>query len=278
MRGIIVAVTEGRDQETGRRPVYRIYIDEVGNPDLESSDNPNHRFLSLTGVILSLDYVKATLHPQIESLKAKYFDTHPDEPIVLHRKDLMNAKHPFRRLKDSRVRRQFDKDLLTLLASWQYTVVSICIDKKQHKKTYRVWTYDPYHYCLEVMLERFVLFLENMNSPGDVMAEARGGKSDMRLKKSFNRLWREGTRYVSGERFQAAMTSRQLKVKPKAYNISGLQLADLVAHPSRNEILKDHELLPRQIAPFASEVIKILQQKYYQSHDRTKVFGKKLLP
>ncbi len=30
---------------------YRIYIDEVGNPDLGSSDDPNHRFLSLTGVI-----------------------------------------------------------------------------------------------------------------------------------------------------------------------------------------------------------------------------------
>jgi hypothetical protein len=24
---------------------YRIYIDEVGNPDLESCDDPNHRFL-----------------------------------------------------------------------------------------------------------------------------------------------------------------------------------------------------------------------------------------
>jgi hypothetical protein len=32
---------------------HRIYIDEVGNPDLESSDDPNHRFLSLTGVIHS---------------------------------------------------------------------------------------------------------------------------------------------------------------------------------------------------------------------------------
>ena len=35
---------------------YRIYIDEVGNPDLESCDDPNHRFLSLTGVIVALDY------------------------------------------------------------------------------------------------------------------------------------------------------------------------------------------------------------------------------
>ena len=30
---------------------YRMYIDEVGNPNLGSSDNPNHRFLSLTGVL-----------------------------------------------------------------------------------------------------------------------------------------------------------------------------------------------------------------------------------
>jgi len=31
---------------------YRIYIDEVGNAGIESSDNLNHQFLSLTGVIL----------------------------------------------------------------------------------------------------------------------------------------------------------------------------------------------------------------------------------
>ena len=62
---------------------YRIYIDEVGNPDLGSSDNPNHRFLSLTGVILELDYVQSILHPQMEKLKEKFFKSHPDEPIIL---------------------------------------------------------------------------------------------------------------------------------------------------------------------------------------------------
>ena len=34
---------------------YRIYIDEVGNPDLDSSEHPNHRYLSLTGVIFDPD-------------------------------------------------------------------------------------------------------------------------------------------------------------------------------------------------------------------------------
>jgi hypothetical protein len=35
---------------------FRIYIDEVGNPDLESSDDLNHRFLSLTGIVLEDQY------------------------------------------------------------------------------------------------------------------------------------------------------------------------------------------------------------------------------
>ena len=48
-------------------------------------------------------------------------------------------------------------------------------------------------------------------------------------------------------------------MKPKANNISGLQLADIVAHPSRNEILEENGLLERPIAPFARKIIAILQ-------------------
>jgi len=258
---------------------YRIYIDEVGNPDLESSDNPNHRFLSLTGIILELDYVKSVLHPQMEALKAKYFDYHPDEPIVFHRKDIMNAKPPFQNLKDPSVRKRFDGDLLSLLRSWEYVVISVCLDKKKHKETYTRWRYDPYHYCLEILLERYVLFLGRIDARGDAMAESRGGKEDRRLKDSFLRLWKQGTDYIEGENFQATLTSKRLKVKPKANNIAGLQLADLVAHPSRNEMLHEQGLLSTnlgtKLSPFAKSVIKILEAKYDRQQD--KIFGKKFI-
>ena len=67
---------------------YRLYVDEVGNHHLGSSNIPAERFLSLTGVIIDLDYVKSTIHPQMESLKEKYFIYHPDEPIIFHRKEI----------------------------------------------------------------------------------------------------------------------------------------------------------------------------------------------
>ena len=66
-----------------------------------------------------------------------------------------------------------------------------------------------------------------------------------------------------------------MKVKPKINNISGLQLADLVAHPSRNEILTEQKLLDRPPAPFAQRVIQVLQVKYDQ--DGGRIFGKKFL-
>ena len=109
---------------------YRMYVDEVGNPDLQSSDNPNHRFLSLTGVIIDLNYVKDVLHPEMEALKVRYFGSHPDESVILHRKEMLNARHPFQALKDPKTREDFDKGLLKLLKRWEYTVITVCLDKK----------------------------------------------------------------------------------------------------------------------------------------------------
>ncbi len=151
------------------KPAYRLYVDEVGNSDLESSTDPNHRFLSLTGVVLELSYVADVLHKQIEGLKKRFIGAHPDEPVILHRKEMVNATGPFSFLADARVKQQFDAELLKLLSDWNYTVITVCLDKKAHKETYSAWRYDPYHYCLAVLLERFVFFLNRNHFAGDVI-------------------------------------------------------------------------------------------------------------
>lgn len=254
---------------------YRIYIDEVGNPDLESSDNPNHRFLSLTGVILELGYVESVIHPQMENLKGTYFHSHPDEPVIFHRKEMHNARLPFEVLRNPEIRERFDSDLLNLLSAWEYTVITVCLDKKKHKETYTKWRYDPYHYCLEVLLERYYFFLDRKKAKGDVMAESRGGKENQRLMNSFARLWEKGSQFIHAELFQKVLTSKELKVRPKINNVSGLQLADLLASESRNELLKDKGFLAKDLSPFAQRVIQILQSKFDQEEGQ--VYGKKFL-
>lgn len=255
--------------------LFRIYIDEVGNPDLNHSDNPNHRFLSLTGVIIESDHVKSVVFPQLEQLKSKYFDSHPDDPVILHRKEMVNSRPPFESLADETKRIVFNRELLSLLRSFQYSVISVCIDKMRQRDTYTVWRYDPYHYCLAVLLERYIFFLERMEASGDVLSESRGGVEDKRLMESFKRLWNEGTDFVSSEKFQRMLTSKELKVKPKSNNISGLQIADILAHSSRNEILSENGYEGFRLSEFAQQIVSILQNKY--DNDGSRCFGKKML-
>ena len=251
-----------------------MYVDEVGNADLHSSDDPNHRFLSLTGVAIGLGHVESLVHPQMEGLKSAFFGSHPDDPVILHRKELVNRRGPFVSLRDPAVNAAFDGELLGLMRAWDYTVISVCLDKQAHRQKYTVWQYDPYHYCLAVLLERYVYFLNRRGAQGDVIAESRGGKEDRRLKESFVRLCEKGSDYADAGQISGALTSRQLKVKQKSNNLAGLQLADLVAHPSRNEILSENGYA-MTIAPFAAKVIAVLQSKYDQQGGR--VFGKKML-
>ncbi len=77
-----------------------MYVDEVGNPGLPPPRDRRHRYLSLTGVIFGYEYVRETVHPRLEELKLRFFDSHPDDPVILHRKELVNGKPPFDALRD----------------------------------------------------------------------------------------------------------------------------------------------------------------------------------
>lgn len=258
---------------------YRLYVDEVGNSDLGASKDPNHRYLSLTGLIFDLGYVESTVFPAVEALKQRYFGSHPDEPVVLHRKELVNHKPPFDALRDPAIEGAFNADLLGLIHDLDYVVITAVIDKLEHLQRYQVWRFDPYHYCLKVLVERYALWLEARGVEGDVMAESRGGREDRRLKEAFERVYEEGTEFVSAHRLTAHLTSRQLKVKQKGNNITGLQLADLLAHPSYRACVVRREGKPLP-SNFGGRIAAILEDSKYNRNPRGRIdgWGRKWLP
>lgn len=261
---------------------YRIYIDETGNADLGSSDNPNHRFLSLTGVIVSLAYAHDVLQPEIEALKHEFFDSHADDPVVLHRKDMVNRRGRFLALKDPEVEDAFNARLLARLQHWEYQVLTVLMDKKEHAEKYQTWKFDPYHYCLAVLMERYFFFLDHRNARGDVMIESRGTNLDRRLSGSFRGLMESGTEFIQAECFQRRFTSKEIKIRAKHFNVAGLQLADLLAHPSRRDILHRLGLLqvdaPTPARIFGDRIIGILAGKYEQYNGEVMGSGLKKLP
>lgn len=224
---------------------YRIYIDEVGNNDLASSENPNHRYLSLTGVIFELDYIKKIVQPKLE---------------------------------DPAIEKRFNSDFLTLITNLDFKIISVLIDKFEHNLKYNTWKYDPYHYCMEIIVERYFFFLEKINSVGDVMIESRGGKEDMRLKKSFRNIWEKWTHFVEANKLHPKLSSRELKVKPKTLNISGLQIADLIAHPARRFMFRKYNIKEGKRYVFGNAIIRIIENKFYSGVSGIEGYGIKFLP
>ena len=76
------------------------------------------------------------------------------------------------------------------------------------------------------------------------------------------------------------LTSKQLKVKPKTANIAGLQIADLIAYPSRREMLLEKGFLERLRFDFSDRITELLTEKYLKNDKTGEIcgWGKKFLP
>lgn len=110
------------------------------------------------------------------------------------------------------------------------------------------------------------------------MIESRGGKEDQRLKKSFRKIMEEGTQYRKSDELSRVFTSKELKVKSKAANISGLQVADLLAYPSRTFIFELFDIEKKHRRTFNDDIIDIIKNKYYNKYGKIQGYGIKTLP
>lgn len=258
---------------------YRLYIDESGDHTYYKLEDPAKRYLGLTGVFIETEYYRTIFQPEMERLKQKHFPHSPDEPVILHRKNIINRWGPFWRLRDTESERAFNEDLLLFIGEQNYTIITVVIDKKTHIERYHKAAYHPYYYCLDVLLERYCGFLNFRNAIGDVMAESRGATEDLELRRAYQKLYRGGTGFRESNFFRRALTSLEIKLKPKSKNIAGLQLSDLLAHPSKQEILIEEQRLDDPGDNFGKQICQRIQAKYNQQvyEGRIKGYGKVFL-
>lgn len=261
---------------------YRLYIDESGDHTYSVMDSPSKRYLGIIGCFIESDYYRQRFQPALEKLKQRYFPHSPDEPVILHRSEIIQKRSSFWRLRNPETERSFNEDLLNLFKIANYRVIIVVIDKKSHIERYKEAAFHPYHYCLAALLERYCGFLNIYNAVGDVLAERRGGKEDTQLKEAYRRVYESGTTQRYPEFFQKVLTSKEIKIKPKSANIAGLQLADLLAHPCKNEVLLENERISEgewKGKRFGREICKCLELKYNRHifNGRIKGYGKVFL-
>lgn len=256
---------------------YRLYIDESGTHDYSSSVDLKHRYLALVGVCISEEQNIAMLQPGMLELKRLVADD-PDDLPILHREDIINRKGVFAKLNDPEVEAKFNEVFLGLLKGMDYTICTIVLDKKSHLERYQQAALHPYHYCLNMLLERYTFHLGENGGRGDVLAEARGKKEDHALKEEYARFYEHGTFYRKPHHIQQVLTSKELKLKPKTKGIVGLEFADLLSLATKLDTLHAYKVLPSLTDNFCKTVIDNVQPKYRCSPGgASKGFGKKLV-
>lgn len=278
---------------------YRLYIDESGDHDygkkilkklnikisgtviaIEDDDYPelnraDKRYLGLTGCIIERDEYEKNFIRRVDEIKQKHFLSNQ---VILHRNEIINKQGSFWRLRDPQKEQEFNTDILTFLKGQNYTIISVVLDKLSHILRYGKSAYHPYHYCLDAMLERYCGFLHFYNSKGDVVAESRGGAEDTKLKEAYQRIYNSGSNFRKSSFYQEVLTTKEIKIKPKAANIVGTQIADLIAFPSKQRILIDNKrvLEPDKII-FGGKVCEAISDKYNNNYGKVKGYGKVFL-
>jgi hypothetical protein len=216
-------------------------------------------------------------HEALTAFKQAHIPHSPDEPLILHREDIVNARGAFWRLRHPSTRAAFDDALLGLTQRTEFRVVAVVIDKLRLQERYPVPAH-PYHLALGFLLQRYCGYLNHVNRLGDVMAESRGGAEDRLLKDSYSRVFERGVWMTAAATMRQALTSKELK--PKLANIAGLQLADLLCHPVRQQIARTAGLLSDPAAPFAGRLLEVLGPKFNRHlyDGRVEGYGKVLFP
>lgn len=258
---------------------YRLFFDETGNADLHAAKkDPHQRYLSLTGIIFRQNLHDIAISESLTALKADIFGP-ANKSVILHRRDIIDKKGVFSVLKDDAVRVKFDADFAGLVSTLVGPAFTGSIDKQAHLEKYTKWQFNPYHYVMTCLLERFVLWLNRTGNVGDVMGEARNPKHDAQLRRSFRYFYNHGTQ-VRTDVIQRCLISKELRLEPKAANVAGLQIADLLAHPAHRtfKFLKLREDPP---SDYGASLAAILEKSVYDRNPRNgnvEGYGRKWLP
>ncbi len=155
-----------------------MFLDESGTHNLgKRAMKGNYTLFVLGGVIIDRAYLRATVEPQMNQFKQQYFGR---TDVILHTVDMRNGIGDYAFLADPVLRTGFYADLNALLDAWDYKVIGCVIDKPRYVARY-AYPADPYHYSLDILVERFCSDLGAQLDAGFICAEKRGDDLDRAL-------------------------------------------------------------------------------------------------
>lgn len=225
-----------------------MFLDESGDHSLDKIDKSYPVFV-LAGCIFEIDVYNALIEPEIDKLKLKHFGS---RDIILRSYDIRKQRGQFSALVDLNTRKSFLGDLHKLILELNFTVIAAVIDKDRLKNNYSK-PLNPYTLCLQFIMERFLMFLGQKADSGIMRIESRETHNDQVLAEVYEQFRSKGNNMFKPDEIRRKLLD--LSFNQKNQNITGHQIADLVAYPIGRYVLDPQKDNP----PFT-----IIEKKFHR--------------
>ena len=210
-------------------------MDESGDANWSVSEQ--FPVLCLSFCIFNKDKYIQDLIPKFNALKFKYWGS---DNIVFHERDFSKIDQikdkalasKYAIFRDKELKDSFMDELTHIIKNADLEIVAVLLDKKNFPKKYQ--EHDPYHICLSRGLRQVHDFLRNKShdfyhQKTHFVFEKRGHKEDIELTDAFRRIKTDGG--LLGKNGEYNFNKFHCEMMSKQANSTGLQIADLTAHP-----------------------------------------------
>ena len=251
---------------------HRVYMDDSGNVDPRTTNEPDVRYGSISAVVLSAGYLDSTFNESFRAVVKRHFGEHEDgRPHNLHRRVLVAPPEqgPFAVLRNPDARQRWDADALRMFSAADYRVITACVDKVEWYWRYPTWKGDFYEVLVQAVLERAFYFLRACNGVAEVNIEEKSRDRDQRIKAMYRDALENGLPYINAGLVRQRFSSSEINILSKSQCKPGAQLADLLAGPSMQNMRSANTGRHPVSGHFVSEVCRILnEEKYYRDGGR----------
>lgn len=232
---------------------YVVYVDESGDHSLASIDADYPVFVLALCVFHKRHYAEKII-PAVEKLKFNYFG---HDSVVLHENEIRKQKGEFTFLSHLPTRIEFMERLTSIMEASNFILIACVVDKTRLSRSEGAAS-NPYHIALGICLEALREFLTEKGQDQvqtHVVVECRGKKEDFELELEFRRI-------CDGENTGNRHLPFDIVFADKKTNLTGLQLADLVARPVGLNYIR-----PAQ----ANQAFELLKKKFFCDGGRASV-------
>jgi len=219
------------------RPVCPVFLDECGSHSLTTTQGFGAFVLS--AVIIAPEQFDA-IDKEWKQWKVQELG----RDASTHEPDVRGGKGPFWFNGDRKRRASARESLARKLTELDFTGIACVVVRDKYEDVYGKDAMDAslpdhiYLMALDFLAERIVLALDREfgGAIGRVYAESRGPREDATLQYEFVRLQLDGTSYISDSWFRYQLIPG-IEFRSKEDNLTGLQLADLLARPCGEKVM-----------------------------------------